>query len=264
MLACRVSPKQKAEIVLMMRARNPTKTTLAIGDGANDVNMITSANIGVGIAGLEGKQAVRASDYAIGQFRFLRYLLFFHGREAYRRNSYAVSYMFYKNILETVPIYMYGIVSIFSGLVIYNGVLYITFNLFFTSLPIIWFATFDYEYKKEILAYRPRLYHIGLSNVYFNEWVFWRWIFYAFWQSTLVLFVAYYTLEYDSPNNDGLFAGVWIPGEFVFGCLVIMVNIKVLISSYLISFWLLFLCIGSTLFYILCYWIISAGITTSD
>ena len=53
-LACRVSPKQKAEIVRMMRARNPEKTTLAIGDGANDVNMITAAHIGVGIAGLEG------------------------------------------------------------------------------------------------------------------------------------------------------------------------------------------------------------------
>ena len=75
----------------MMRDRNPSKTTLAIGDGANDVNMITAAHIGVGIAGLEGQQAVRASDYAIGQFKFLRYLLFFHGREAYRRNSYALS-----------------------------------------------------------------------------------------------------------------------------------------------------------------------------
>ena len=50
----------------MMRARHPNKTTLAIGDGANDVNMITAAHIGVGIAGLEGQQAVRASDYAIG------------------------------------------------------------------------------------------------------------------------------------------------------------------------------------------------------
>ena len=58
-LACRVSPKQKAEIVQMMRARNPEKTTLAIGDGANDVNMINAANIGVGIAGLEGQQATR-------------------------------------------------------------------------------------------------------------------------------------------------------------------------------------------------------------
>ena len=53
-LACRVSPKQKAEIVTMMRARDPTKNTLAIGDGANDVNMICAAHIGIGISGLEG------------------------------------------------------------------------------------------------------------------------------------------------------------------------------------------------------------------
>lgn len=98
-LACRVSPKQKAEIVNMIKVRYPDKTTLAIGDGANDVNMITAAHIGIGISGLEGQQAARASDYAIGQFRFLRSLLLVHGREAYRRNSYVVGYMFYKNIL---------------------------------------------------------------------------------------------------------------------------------------------------------------------
>lgn len=34
----------------------PQKTTLAIGDGANDVNMITAAHIGIGIRGLEGQQ----------------------------------------------------------------------------------------------------------------------------------------------------------------------------------------------------------------
>jgi phospholipid-transporting ATPase len=114
-LACRVSPKQKAEIVEMMRARNPEKTTLAIGDGANDVNMITAAHIGVGISGLEGQQAVRAADYGIGKFKFLKNLLYCHGREAYRRNSYAISYMFYKNIMETFPIFVFGIRSIFSG-----------------------------------------------------------------------------------------------------------------------------------------------------
>lgn len=30
--------------------------TLAIGDGANDVNMITAANVGIGIRGVEGQQ----------------------------------------------------------------------------------------------------------------------------------------------------------------------------------------------------------------
>lgn len=49
----------------------PKVTTLAIGDGANDVNMITAANIGVGIKGVEGNQAARAADYSIGEFKVL-------------------------------------------------------------------------------------------------------------------------------------------------------------------------------------------------
>ena len=53
-LACRVTPKQKSEIVQMIREKFPSKVTLSIGDGANDVNMITTAHVGVGIAGLEG------------------------------------------------------------------------------------------------------------------------------------------------------------------------------------------------------------------
>ena len=53
-LCCRVSPKQKASIVKMVRSALPDARTLAIGDGANDVNMIVAANIGVGIKGLEG------------------------------------------------------------------------------------------------------------------------------------------------------------------------------------------------------------------
>ena len=53
-LGCRVSPKQKADIVALMRNRYPNKVTLSIGDGANDVSMIMKAHVGVGIAGKEG------------------------------------------------------------------------------------------------------------------------------------------------------------------------------------------------------------------
>ena len=52
-LFSRLSPKQKADIVQIFRSRGDW-ITLAIGDGANDVNMITAAHIGIGIAGLEG------------------------------------------------------------------------------------------------------------------------------------------------------------------------------------------------------------------
>jgi phospholipid-transporting ATPase len=65
-LACRVSPKQKADIVGMIKERFPDKITLSIGDGANDVSMILKAHVGVGILGKEGQQAARSADFAIG------------------------------------------------------------------------------------------------------------------------------------------------------------------------------------------------------
>jgi phospholipid-transporting ATPase len=102
----------------------PDKTTLSIGDGANDVNMITAAHIGIGISGLEGQQAARASDYSIGQFRFLKNLLFVHGREAYRRNAYLIGYYFYKNIMYVIPIWAYGQLSLWSGTNFYDQYLY--------------------------------------------------------------------------------------------------------------------------------------------
>jgi len=52
-VCCRVSPLQKAMVVELVR-RGKKSTTLAIGDGANDVSMIQAANVGVGISGQEG------------------------------------------------------------------------------------------------------------------------------------------------------------------------------------------------------------------
>jgi P-type E1-E2 ATPase len=63
-ICCRVSPKQKADVVQLAK-RQKIYITLAIGDGANDVSMILEAHIGVGIRGKEGTQAVRSADYAI-------------------------------------------------------------------------------------------------------------------------------------------------------------------------------------------------------
>ena len=50
----------------LIRERFPDKTTLSIGDGANDVPMIMKAHVGVGILGKEGQQAARSADFAIG------------------------------------------------------------------------------------------------------------------------------------------------------------------------------------------------------
>ena len=57
--------------------------TLAIGDGANDVNMIQEANVGIGVMGEEGKQAVNASDFAIPSFKYLKPMVLSYGRVSY-------------------------------------------------------------------------------------------------------------------------------------------------------------------------------------
>ena len=44
---------------------------MAIGDGANDVNMINTATVGVGIIGNEGNQAATFADFAIPKFNGL-------------------------------------------------------------------------------------------------------------------------------------------------------------------------------------------------
>ncbi|CAJ0963438.1 unnamed protein product [Ranitomeya imitator] len=92
-------PLQKSQVVKLVR--NSMKVmTLAIGDGANDVSMIQIADVGVGISGQEGMQAVMSSDFAISHFKHLRKLLLVHGHWCYTRLANMILYFFYKNVVS--------------------------------------------------------------------------------------------------------------------------------------------------------------------
>ena len=98
-LVCRASPKQKAEVVAFAKEINPNIISLAIGDGGNDVSMIKEADVGIGIFGKEGYQAISASDYAIAEFQFLRRLMFVHGRLNTRRMTIWIVQYLLKNLI---------------------------------------------------------------------------------------------------------------------------------------------------------------------
>lgn len=87
--------------------------TLAIGDGANDVSMIQTADVGIGVYGREGTQAVMAADFAIARFSMLTRLLLVHGHWCYDRLSRMILYFFYKNATYVFLIFWYQ-VSIFK------------------------------------------------------------------------------------------------------------------------------------------------------
>eukprot|EP01048_Picozoa_sp_COSAG05_P005597 COSAG05_NODE_336_length_11205_cov_4.160544_7_plen_381_part_00 len=135
-IGCRVSPKQKRDIVKLVKDNmgTPVPMTLAIGDGANDVSMIQEAHIGVGISGNEGVQAVRSSDYAIGQFRFLERLLLVHGRWSYRRICAVILYSFYKTITFVFTLFIFGFFTGNSGTTLFESWLGSAYNVLWTSV----------------------------------------------------------------------------------------------------------------------------------
>lgn len=142
-----MTPKQKQDMVWLMRKNKCT--TLGIGDGANDVNMINTAHVGVGIKGVEGAQAALCSDYAITEFQILGELMLYHGRECYRKNSTLILFNFYKNLMLVLPQLWYGINNYFSSANIYDPWIYQLYNVVFTSVPIAIFAIYDERFDNK-------------------------------------------------------------------------------------------------------------------
>ena len=226
-LCCRVTPKQKAQMVNLIKQHQPSTTTLAIGDGANDVNMITSANIGIGIIGVEGKQAARASDYAIGQFQFLKRLLFIHGRESYRKNSFIVVYNFYKNFLFVIPQFILGFESLFGGQTIYEPFIYQLYNILFAAFPIIWFGIYDRQLSDAALMNNPKHYTQGIVGKLFGKKRFWKWILYGLIQA-LILYVYLFRLITMAYNTLGDTQDLKLSGSICYSAVVVIVNVKVI------------------------------------
>lgn len=171
-LCCRVSPAQKAAVVQMVK-NGLDVMTLSIGDGANDVAMIQEADIGVGIAGEEGRQAVMSSDYGIGQFRFLQRLVLVHGRWSYRRLAESIANFFYKNIIWTFTIFWYQIFCNFDMTYLYDYTYILLFNLAFTSLPVIFMGVLDQDVSDKVSLAVPQLYRRGIERKEWTQTKFW-------------------------------------------------------------------------------------------
>ena len=171
-LCCRVSPAQKAAVVAMVKGGLDVMT-LSIGDGANDVAMIQEADVGVGIAGEEGRQAVMSSDYAIGQFRFLQRLVLVHGRWSYRRLGETIANFFYKNVVWTFTIFWYQIFANFDMTYLYDYTYILLFNLAFTSVPVIFMGVLDQDVSDKVSLAVPQLYRRGIERKEWTQKKFW-------------------------------------------------------------------------------------------
>ncbi|KAM6475804.1 phospholipid-transporting ATPase VB [Liasis olivaceus] len=198
-LCCRCTPLQKSMVVKLVR--NQLKMlTLAVGDGANDVGMLQAADVGIGISGQEGMQAVMASDFSVSQFKHLKKLLLVHGHWCNSRLGKMVLYFFYKNVTYVNLLFWYQFFCAFSGASMIDYWQMIFFNLFFTSVPPLISGVLDKDISAETLLNLPVLYKSGQNSEIYKPLTFCLAILDAFYQSLICFFIPY--LAYQDSDID--------------------------------------------------------------
>ena len=231
-ICCRVSPAQKMQVVKLTSSFGKW-TTLSIGDGANDVSMIQEANIGVGISGKEGTQAVQASDFYFSQFKSLKPLLLVHGRYAYMRISLFILYYFYKNFLSVFTEIWFAFFSGFSGQIFFLDWLPAMYNTFWTSWPCLTFFTLEKDLQpKDSLEY-VGLYSAGQKSRLFNIKQFWIWVAFSALSATWIFWLPVFACEQGTSANGRQISLFWM-STVSFMMLLHTVNLKLMIVS---RFW---------------------------
>lgn len=134
--------------------------------------------------------------------------------------------------------------------------MYQSYNLVYTSWPILYFGLFDYEYSRKDFLKKPILYKVGIQNKFFSRFVFWRWVVYGIWQGYLLMYICFTSLNRNS-DTKGMFGSFDLEGTFAFLMVVLVVNVKILMSTHLYTFWSFFFSIGSTLLAFLAWFLLN-------
>lgn len=232
-ICCRASPAQKALLVKAVRTRlrslkrkERRGLTLAIGDGANDLAMISASHVGIGISGKEGLQAARVADYAIAQFRFLQRLLLVHGRWNYVRTAKFILCTFWKEMMFYLPQAQYQRYNGYTGTSLYEATSLTVFNTLFTSLCTICMGIWEQDLQPETLLAVPELYIYGQKDMGLNLWNYTRWMFHAACQGVICWYGVWagYGWIVPSGRDNTLYA----LGQLAFSVGVLWINWKLL------------------------------------
>ena len=261
-ICCRVSSLQKSEVVKKMKQYDQKAITLAIGDGCNDVAMLTEANIGVGIFGEEGVTAAQSGDFAIGEFKFLGRLLFFHGRIDFDRIKNMVNYFLYKNFIFTFSQIFFSIYNLSSGQTIIDDWFITCYNLIFTALPLCIVAFTNIDVKSDnndIKTIIPIIYKES-REIYSNN--IYNIFFYISLKGVILsILICLFCTFGNIIDNKGNNPNIWSMSLKIYTCFLVTVNINLLIKCRFIVFYLpITILVSCFLLYVLFLFLVHYGL----
>ncbi|CAH4036100.1 phospholipid-transporting ATPase VD isoform X1 [Pieris brassicae] len=222
-LCCRATPLQKAYIVKAVKEELGV-TTLAIGDGANDVSMIQTADVGVGLSGQEGRQAVMASDFALSRFKFIERLLLVHGHWCYDRLARMILYFFLKNATFVFLVFWYQLYCGFSSAVMIDQLHLMAYNLMFTAVPPIIMGAYDRVAPASLLTERPGLYSASRRGLAYRAHSYWLVLAESLYISIVIFFAC--RTAYNDTDVD-----IWAFGDCCMTCCLVIMLVYVAIET---------------------------------
>jgi magnesium-transporting ATPase (P-type) len=229
-------PNQKQSVIQIIKKFDPEKITLAIGDGVNDIPMLSEAHVGVAILRSSQYNLCKVSDYYIQKFYQLKLLLFFFGRGCYRRNSKVILYMFFKNIFYVMTTFWSGTLNQFSATSLKPLIMENFYGLLLTTFPMIQYGIFDKIFSKEQLLFSPLMYQTGKRRLYLNDKKFLHELILSVLFSCYLTFLCLILFDWGNYKN-GVSYGWYNFGNMLTMGIIITVNLRVIILANAWSIW---------------------------
>ncbi|RWS27168.1 phospholipid-transporting ATPase IIB-like protein [Leptotrombidium deliense] len=186
-VCCRCSPTQKAEVVKLIQ-NYTKKRACAVGDGGNDVSMIQTAAVGLGIVGKEGQQASLAADFSITQFSYIYRLILLHGRYSYKRSATLSQFIIHRGLIISTLQAIFSSIFYFASVPLYPSLLMVGYATIYTMFPV-FSLVLDKDVSPRLVMRYPELYKLmkGRSLTYKT---FFIWVLISIYQGGVIMYGA--------------------------------------------------------------------------
>lgn len=250
-IIARCEPSQKGDVVRSFKKFNKKNYVLAVGDGANDVDMIRCADVGVGVEGKEGSEAVMSSDFSIPSFQYLSSLLLVYGHWCVRRITLLVGMTLYKNLILAVFQIFYGFYNGFSATDTFDSAFITLYNLFFTIPQLFFGCVYEQDLSAKYLLAVPQIYKENQKRGGLTAKTVFYYYVLAVFHSAIVFFCALYINANVVLNYSGVTFDYVIFTQIVGWCVLIMFTCTLITKFRTFTYLHLILYLFSVLVYLL-------------
>ena len=196
--------------------------------------------------GKEGNQAASFSDYAVPEFRAIRRLVFWHGRNFGSNVSDYMCSCLFKSVAFSNMLWIYNLQAGYAGLMMLDDFYYASYNSIQTVYAMGYIMIWDqslsfsdsavnelgkssnYELETAKLGWVQMPLYYKYNKEFNMKTLYYRcvaWVAYAFPTGFLCYYVPFYTYNYGVSSINGKTEDLWAPGLTALVCNVLIHHI---------------------------------------